>query len=224
VGFTLVEVIVVIVIIAILAAIGVPALTGYIDKAQDKKYIVQARDHFVAARTVIDEAYGDGAFEVSKIDYGWQDQFKYFISNGNNYFWQSGGTDGEETKDWELYDYGNYISRDGFLFFDRVSDLLGEEHSSIDPETSLGNPGYWDFHFAGSPGSTSTAFNADGFWYEYFPEGAGNGETMFAVTYKLKSDGLSSNCTYTEYNNAWEYFAYDPNAGYKVYHVVLDWE
>jgi prepilin-type N-terminal cleavage/methylation domain-containing protein len=38
-GFTLVEVIVVLVILALLAAIAIPALTGYIDKAQDKKYI-----------------------------------------------------------------------------------------------------------------------------------------------------------------------------------------
>lgn len=33
-GFTLVEVIVVLVILAILAAIMIPALTGYIDKAK----------------------------------------------------------------------------------------------------------------------------------------------------------------------------------------------
>jgi prepilin-type N-terminal cleavage/methylation domain-containing protein len=42
-GFTLVEVIVVLVILAILAAIAIPALTGYIDKAQDKQYIAEHR-------------------------------------------------------------------------------------------------------------------------------------------------------------------------------------
>jgi prepilin-type N-terminal cleavage/methylation domain-containing protein len=54
-GFTLVEVIVVIVIIAILAAIGVPALTGYIDKAVWKEYEARLNDWRKAAQTMIIE-------------------------------------------------------------------------------------------------------------------------------------------------------------------------
>ena len=41
-GFTLVELIVVLVILAILAAILVPALLGYIDRAKEKQYVLNA--------------------------------------------------------------------------------------------------------------------------------------------------------------------------------------
>lgn len=57
-GFTLVELIVVLVILAILAALLVPALTGYIDKANNKKIIATTRQVVVAAQTEASEAYG----------------------------------------------------------------------------------------------------------------------------------------------------------------------
>jgi type IV pilus assembly protein PilA len=59
-GFTLVEVIVVLVILAILAAIAIPALTGYIDKANEKAVISQTRSAVVAAQTIVSDAYGSG--------------------------------------------------------------------------------------------------------------------------------------------------------------------
>ena len=58
-GFTLVELIVVLAILAILAAILVPALTGYIDKANEKKILATARQYYVAAQTVVSEAYAN---------------------------------------------------------------------------------------------------------------------------------------------------------------------
>jgi len=57
-GFTLVELIVVLVIMAILAAIMVPALLGWIDKANEKSSAAQARAVYVSAQAIATENYG----------------------------------------------------------------------------------------------------------------------------------------------------------------------
>lgn len=59
-GFTLVELIVVIVILAILAAILIPGLLGWIDKAKEKKYEVEARNIYLAAEASFVEGYVRG--------------------------------------------------------------------------------------------------------------------------------------------------------------------
>ena len=58
-GFTLVEVIVVLVILAILAAIMIPAMTGWIDKAKERQVIVEARAALLACQTIASEKYGE---------------------------------------------------------------------------------------------------------------------------------------------------------------------
>jgi prepilin-type N-terminal cleavage/methylation domain-containing protein len=59
-GFTLVELIVVLVILAILAAILVPTLLGYIDKANAEKNYSTAQTVRVAAQAVYDDEYAHG--------------------------------------------------------------------------------------------------------------------------------------------------------------------
>ena len=66
-GFTLVELIVVLVILAILAAIMVPALIGWIDKANEKQLTINGRTVLLAGQSAASEAYGtDG--EVTSDD------------------------------------------------------------------------------------------------------------------------------------------------------------
>ena len=56
-GFTLVELIVVLVILAVLAALLVPSLTGYIDKAKKQAVITEARDVWTASQAALSECY-----------------------------------------------------------------------------------------------------------------------------------------------------------------------
>lgn len=57
-GFTLVELIVVLVILAILAALLIPTLTGYIDKANQEKVVSECRMVVMAVQTELSESYG----------------------------------------------------------------------------------------------------------------------------------------------------------------------
>lgn len=68
-GFTVVELIVVIVILAILAALLVPALLGWIDKAKDKNYILEARNVVMASQAAATEEYASGRFNGSGADF-----------------------------------------------------------------------------------------------------------------------------------------------------------
>ena len=63
-GLTLVELIVVLVILAVLAVLLVPSLTGYIDKAVEKRVMLQARSLMTAAQVTIDEAYAKGELPI----------------------------------------------------------------------------------------------------------------------------------------------------------------
>lgn len=82
-GFTLVELIVVLVILAILIALLVPALTGYIDKANQKKAHAEINLITKAATAAYVEVYADRKTNLLDIQYnknhgGWKDGSKEF--------------------------------------------------------------------------------------------------------------------------------------------------
>lgn len=68
-GFTLVELVVVLVILAILAALLVPSLTGYIDKAKEKRVVAEVHQVVTAAQSLADEAYALESGEPSDETY-----------------------------------------------------------------------------------------------------------------------------------------------------------
>jgi prepilin-type N-terminal cleavage/methylation domain-containing protein len=197
-GFTLVEVIVVIVIIAILAAIGVPALTGYIDKAHDKQYIAMARDHYIAMHTVIDDAYANGQFSSTAS--------QAFLNNGTAL-----GSNG--LKSWDISDlFSNTEGSSGSLISKQaVANLIGEE-----APVASNQPQYWNIKMLGS--ADSTVLTSDGVWFDFWPEdGYGIGNPVVVVTRNVRHVNLT-NQSYVAFEKV--NFEYDANAGYEVYNLL----
>jgi prepilin-type N-terminal cleavage/methylation domain-containing protein len=195
-GFTLVEVIVVLVILAILAAIAIPALTGYIDKAQDKEWIAKARNIVVGYRTVLNNAYSNGTLN---------DKHQTSLRDGNvtssaiKIFYGSLG----HSSGWET----SYTSQ--------VNELLGWDIGTW----SMGVVGPY------SPDSTALnadGFNVN----FYSAGGIASGKAslytgqLTVVTYRVKP---ITGMTLVDYQDSPDWQAanleYDPSAGYEVYHL-----
>lgn len=65
-GFTLVELIVVLVVISILAGLAIPISMGFIDKAHEKQYIIDAKAALTATQGIFSDAYTDGMTSLPK--------------------------------------------------------------------------------------------------------------------------------------------------------------
>jgi prepilin-type N-terminal cleavage/methylation domain-containing protein len=210
-GFTLVEVIVVLVILAILAAIAIPALTGYIDKAEDRQYITQARNVSVAMKTVLNEEYASG-----KID-------RITTVDGEGRPVKEGFTQGTA-----------YGENDNYVTFSLISVAqalygVGEFHEYNKRATALMGETYPGYGASGTGGyapcakanSGATAATADGFIFTLYPEGLDEGNPEILVTYRFKRMAvLDSNAD--AFGEALDAGAvYDPNAGYEVYKLIM---
>jgi prepilin-type N-terminal cleavage/methylation domain-containing protein len=208
-GFTLVEVIVVLVILAILAAIAIPALTGYIDKAEDKQYIAQARNISVAMKTVVDEAYASGAIDGN--------------AAAKTAFTQ--GTPAGKDDNFLIFGINlisQHLTGNAWSFFKRAATLIGEGEAY---PVSNEDPGMiWTYEAYAPKDSGATAATADGFGWWFFPEGESAEFTpMIFVTYKVERIAISK----LTYPNIWnvfnENYVYNSNAGYEVYHLTISY-
>jgi type II secretory pathway pseudopilin PulG len=184
------------VILGILLAIAIPALTGYIAKAQDEQYKMDARDAAVAIRSVLDEAYSKGTLSANST-------LSTYIQDGILTY---------QTKAFSVTSIGSLAGIGSALFIDAAA-LMGKSF----PAST--DPGYWNLALVGANSSTTTAMNADGFRYTLYPDGMGSDKPSICVTYRItRVDGAINNNSVTAAIRDAD--RYNAEAGYEVYHFT----
>jgi type II secretory pathway pseudopilin PulG len=193
------------VILGILLAIAIPALTGYIQKAQDESYIADAKTMITALRTLMLEGYAEGAFN--------DPAGAAYVVSGNKFTYPYPA---KPHKIWE-HGMGGFLGYSDAELKQALSELPG-----IDYTTGLT---LWWSAIVGSNSPDTTLLNADGFVWSAYPNGYfGNGSPLVFVTYKMERLPLADD-KYSSFNYQ-GYFSgrlvYNADAGYEIYHVIVN--
>ncbi|MDR2163483.1 MAG: prepilin-type N-terminal cleavage/methylation domain-containing protein [Clostridiales Family XIII bacterium] len=209
-GFTLVEVIVVLVILAILAAIAIPALTGYIDKAEDKKWIAEARNAVAACRTVLNEAYADETISEGVAD---SSLYSNFLNDGDYAY---PGVKFFSLARLSILNTGDPIN--WTAYYAKAAKLIG-----IDYPDSITEPGYWEVALFAPKPSSYTIVDAPAFMYAYYPEGYGTG---IAVAYGLSGLNPGEKLTWNQFlgrfaDSSPNRIVCDPSVNYTLFTISL---
>ena len=137
-GFTLVELIVVLVILAILAAILVPALLGYIDRAREKQYVLNAKSAYTAAQAELSSLYGENKSASEIMSRKTTVQATADVPSGTNFSFSPKGGDaasGAVSTNHEAYTVGTalYTEKSVTMYFDGTAWIKDDtqSHSSM---------------------------------------------------------------------------------------------
>jgi type II secretory pathway pseudopilin PulG len=185
--------------LGILVAISLPALVGYIGKAQDKQYSMGARGAAQAVRSVLDEAYAKGELSTDSI-------ISDYIQDG---------AIGWETKVFSVFELSFRATYNDYTYCCAASALMGKTYP-----TTYSDPGYWYYYLVGSNTSATTAINADGFYYCFYPNGDNIGDDpTIVVTYRMQriESATQSNDIIRAMRTS---PLYNANADYEIYHFL----
>jgi hypothetical protein len=155
----------------------------------------------VAVRTVLDEAYAKGELTSSPAHPAISD----YVQNGES---------GSATKCFLGLQIAHHSQGPLDAIYERAAAaLMGKVYPAAFP-----NPGTWLFYLVGS--NSSTALNADGFAYFFFPDDDSPGSPLIVVTYRMQRiDGITTPDDFLDALPASDY--YSAEADYEVYHLVI---
>jgi hypothetical protein len=197
----------------------VPALTGYIQKAQDKEWEARAYDAQVAFRSVISEDLGNGTLGKGIPATG---TYSTYLTEGEPVF----ATTKLKYFNTALlsvfalgYSYPGSVPGSAWLLYShRAAELLALPTTF----TVNSSPGVFEMVFLAPRPSTYTASDAPAFHYRYYPEGSQTGKPMVCVTFGISGLAASYD-TYTDLSKDMiANGAVDPDAGYRVHYLIQD--